>query len=115
MKIFEKLKSKLDLDKGWLPFINQQLKWGLAFFIRIATVVITILFVLFLIKWSGIVTDIRSLLYKKLEITPKNSNVISSPDINYDKDLRSLGDIIDMLESKRKGNNDGTKKTKVSK
>ena len=108
--IFEKLKLKfnLNLEGSWLKLLNDQLKWSVAFFIRISFIVLTILFVLFLIKFSGIIKELKSLTTDKQEIgiTPKDSTVISSPDINYDKELNNMADIIKMLKGKKKEKED---------
>lgn len=106
--IWNKFKSGIDLQNGWLPFINSQLKWSFAFSLRIATVILVIL----AIKYFGVVKAMRGLvLYDALGIKPQSSEVISAPDINYDSDLVSIDDIINMLESKtsKKEKKDETK------
>ena len=108
--IFEKLKLKfnLNLEGSWLKLLNDQLKWSVAFFIRISFIVLTILFVLFLIKFSGIVKELQSIAGDRqgLGIEPKDSTIKSSPDINYDKELNNMADIIKMLKGKKKEKED---------
>lgn len=108
--IFEKLKLKfnLNLEGSWLKLLNDQLKWSVAFFIRISSIVLTILFVLFLIKFSGIVKELQSIAgdRQELGIEPKDSTIKSSPDINYDKELNNMADIIKMLKGKKKEKED---------
>jgi len=104
MNIFEKLKAKFDLENGWIPFVNEQLKWGTAFFVRITAIVLTMLFVLYLVKWSNIIKELRSIISGKerIHVTSEGSDIISSPDINYEKDLKGLTSVIKMLENKKK-------------
>lgn len=106
--IFEKIKSSFNLENGWIPLLNSQAKWSVAFFIRISSIVLTILFVLFLIKFSGIVKELQSIAGDRqgLGIEPKDSTIKSSPDINYDKELNNMADIIKMLKGKKKEKED---------
>jgi len=101
--LFNKLKSKFDLESGWLPFLNDQFKFAVGFFIRISAIVLTIIFVLFVIKFSGIVKALQTIAGDKQEmkISPKDSVIVSSPDINYNKDLKNVSGIIKMLKDKK--------------
>lgn len=106
--LFSKIKSKFDLEGSWLKFLNEQFKWATAFFIRISAIVLTIIFVLFVIKLSGIVKALQSIAGDKQEmkISPKDSVIISSPDINYSKDLKNVSGIIKMLKDKKQEKED---------
>ena len=102
-----KLQSNFDFEKGWLPFLNLQVKWAIAFFARVAAVLISIALVLVILKKLEVAGTIRSLvMHDIMGIVPKSTKVISAPKISYTEDLRSLDEIIKMLEKKNEIKNE---------
>ena len=96
--LWTKLKSGIDLQNGWIPFINSQLKWVFALGVRIGAIIL----ILLAIKYLGIMKSLRGLVMgDMLGIKQESVDVISSPDIKYDTDLVSIDDVIKMLESKK--------------
>lgn len=101
--LFSKIKPNFDFDKGWIPFLNVQAKWATAFFVRTLAIIISIALVLTILKKIEVVGTIRSLIvHDIMGIVSQGTDVVSSPDINYSKDLKSLDEIIKILESKKK-------------
>ena len=58
---------------------------------------------LVIVRELGLVTSIRALVvHDIMGIKPKGTEVISSPDINYGKDIKSIDSVIKMLEEKKR-------------
>jgi hypothetical protein len=111
--LFQKIKSSFNLESGWLPYINEQLKWSFAFFSRVVAISATIIFVILMVKLTGVIKVLKAIASDKQEfgISTKDATVISAPDINYDKDLKDINSVLKMLKGK-KAEKEGTKNDK---
>jgi len=90
------------LKEEWLPFLNTNLKWGVSLFLRTMFITITIVMILLTIKYTGIVKHIRSMALEDIMgITPKETTVISVPDIDYTSDISDLDKLIQALEGQK--------------
>ena len=96
--VWDRFQLGIDLNQGWAPFINSQLKWSVSWIIRVSAVALSVVVVVLIVKYSGVKNMV---LQDVMEIKPKSSNVISSPNINYDKDLKSIDSVLKMMESKK--------------
>lgn len=100
------------LQKDWLPFLNINLKWGVTLLLRAIFIVLTIISIILLLKFSGILKNARELVVQDvMGVTPKNTIIISAPDIDYKSDLDDISNLIDFLEKSREPskNEDATK------
>jgi len=108
-----KIKANVDTEHGWFPFLNSQLKWAIGFLIRTMTLVFTLILIIMTLKHFKVVSSLRSIVVQDaLNIKDEGSEVVSYPDINYTGDLKSIDDVIEMLESKKKEKNKDEKNNK---
>jgi len=104
IEFLKKIMPKIDTAAGWLPFTNSQLKWSFGITLRVVVIIICLFLTLVLVKQFDIAKRARDVFVHDLwGIIDKGSTVISSPDINYNDDLKSIDDVIKMMESKKKG------------
>lgn len=108
MKIFNALQEKFrfDLTAGWLPFLNTQLKWAVGFFIRTLAMIGTIIVVLLVVHWTGVLEKVKVMVVsKQVTVKDKGTVTVSVPLIDYTDDLKNIDSIIDMLNKNKENQN----------
>ena len=105
--IFAKVWDWVNTDDSWFVFLNRQAKWALGFFIRLSAVcissIISIWFILMIAKAFNIKATLRAIVSKSgYDVEKGETTVVSSPQIDYDKDLNSIDAILNMLKERRK-------------
>ena len=101
---------KLDLNKemsSWLVVLNNNAKWSTALLIRGLTVFFLIVILLLLIKWTGIISEIKNVMLsqtayseqKEVVHESKPSTPTYTSDIQKTTNLQKL--IMDKIKKKR--------------
>ena len=101
---------KLDLNKemnSWLIVLNNNAKWSVAITIRFLLVFSLIIIFILLLKWTGIISELKGLTAKEATFTHQEKVVIVSKptapthksDIQKTTDLQKL--ITDKIKKKR--------------
>ncbi len=94
------------IDVSWRELFPSLGKWAITVIIKTIIIALSIVAVTLIVKYTGIKNMV---LQDILEIKPKSSDVISSPNINYDKDLNSIDSVLKMMESKKSNTKEKTK------
>jgi hypothetical protein len=99
---FKSIGSKFDLENGWLPFINSNIKWSVSLCGRVIAGAMTLFVLVQIVKCTGVLKDLKSVVNQDiLGITPKGTTVISYPNINYEKDIKTIEDLLKILKQKK--------------
>ena len=99
---------KLDLNKSmndWIKILNDNLKWGIAFCIRITFIILTFLLVVYILKWAEITKDFKFFLTEVgiVEVKSEKPELISKPSTPiYKNDLKDIDSIKNLINNKLK-------------
>jgi hypothetical protein len=103
--IFSKFNVIIDPTQKWLSFINVNLKQAVAFCIRISSIVFTIFFVIAVLRWTGLLKEVRNAFceLQGLKIAADDPVIISRPAIpSYTNDYKDIDTIKNIIDKKLK-------------
>lgn len=88
---------------SWLHLVNENLKWAFTFLCRLFSIALAVIIIIYTLKVTGVVKDLRKLIMEDgLNIIPLETEIISSPEVDYTKDLIDIDSVLQLLESKQK-------------
>jgi len=79
--------------------VGNNIEWGISFFLKGLFIFFTIVALVFIIKYSGIIEKVKEQPIQNItKIVSVDSKVISIPAINYKSDIAELDTLINVLQ-----------------
>ena len=79
--------------------VGNNIEWGISFFLKGLFILFTIVALVFIIKYSGIIEKVKEQPIQNItKIVSVDSKVISIPAINYKSDIAELDTLINVLQ-----------------
>ena len=78
--------------------VGTNVEWGISFFLKGLFIFFTVVALVFIVKYSGIIEKIKEQPIQNIsKVVPVESKVISIPAINYKSDIAELDTLINVL------------------
>jgi len=98
---------KFDLNKEmkpWVDTINNSLKWAMALIIRIGLILLGIIMIIMLLKWTGIIKELYDLTSIDVEVIHEDTRHLSKPKIlTHTSDIKDITETQKLIMDKLKG------------
>ena len=98
--------TKFDLTKSmgrWIDILNNNLKWGIALFIRSCSVVITMLAIHLFLQYAGIIKGCNDILtVNGFKIKPAVPSQVSKPaQSSNENDIKDIENVLNIMKGKK--------------